>query len=848
MSTSENGTFLKTQYCLVKRAIMWGFVPIPLKGKNPIMKNWPDSTCQENLDKFTELYNKKIDFNIGIITGKVSGIIVIDIDKKDDGLQEWEKIINYYGNIPKTFSITTGSGGKHIYFKYTESVAHFENGAKLINGKGIDLKTNRGQVVFPCSIHPITNEHYAFDMPTEEISTLQAPVIADIPDWLINLLDANKADRLAKKKGPKRLNITDKTPIVNKSVNVTKMPKRIRLIKPSETKQPADKPNNDILPFEAIEEIVMTHLSLERATLYDDWIRVLWTLHNIDDSEKYLDLAHRFSKRCGARYEKEKVDLIWYNSKPDGGLLLGSLLCWFERDASQKTVTEFKIKYNFYKCGLAEYLLMPLTTKCGTAKSINENVIAETVLSELSSSIIIYEKDDAFIWNDDRKLWLKRKASDYIYTYVNVDMREMYINAASQYNEPLSDKDQFQLALLLKAKEKCESNAQIRNVVDIVRKSLSGKYIKNNMNIHEIMNAAPHLLPVRNKQIVNLKTGEVRLRTKEDYFSFECPIIYDANADKTLIEKFLYDITLSNQELIDFLQYFLGYCTTGAVDLSLLCIFHGSGSNGKSVLINLLHALLGDFWGRIHESILIANAHSTHRDQYCASLYGKRMGILSEPRNNCTLDEEQIKSLTGNDDIHARSLYKEPFTFKATCKIIMLTNNEPICSTDKAMWRRLLMVPFMAEFVENPNPNNPNEKKLILGLEEILKSDVHKSAFLNWLLIGAKRYYAGDKRIPQCVRDYTNKRRKDLDIYLQFIEERCLVEKNVKIGATDLYNAFVTWYHATIDNKPNSEPSQTKFGTAMGKMVIGDIKLGKTKASNQIYENITLKQSPIKST
>ena len=77
----------------------------PIKGSS-----WKDKKQQ----------HKHIDsklYNIGIPTGSVNNLFVLDIDVKDDGLEEWQTYINTY-NEPNTMKIKTPSGGFHYYFKY----------------------------------------------------------------------------------------------------------------------------------------------------------------------------------------------------------------------------------------------------------------------------------------------------------------------------------------------------------------------------------------------------------------------------------------------------------------------------------------------------------------------------------------------------------------------------------------------------------------------------------------------------------------------------------------------------------------------------------------------------------
>lgn len=163
-----------------------GFVPIPLKGKIPKTLKWEDTTKENWMNNFQSCpdYN-----NVGIVCGEASGIIVVDVDVKDDGLKWWKE--NIRENLDHTFHVETGSGGRHYYLKYdpeNEIITSLTNGTKIVqeNGKkfGIDLKTNKGQVVAPWSIHPDTKKYYVPLDKRGEIWNGDKPKIIHFPMWL----------------------------------------------------------------------------------------------------------------------------------------------------------------------------------------------------------------------------------------------------------------------------------------------------------------------------------------------------------------------------------------------------------------------------------------------------------------------------------------------------------------------------------------------------------------------------------------------------------------------------------------------------------------------------------------
>ena len=111
--------------------------------------------------------------NIGIITGKVNNIIVVDIDVKDEGLEEWQLYVKQHGN-PNTYTVKTPSGGLHYYFTYISAdendnylIENYLKNSTKFRGKGIDIRSNGGYIVMPPSI--INNVRYDVINDVEQI-------------------------------------------------------------------------------------------------------------------------------------------------------------------------------------------------------------------------------------------------------------------------------------------------------------------------------------------------------------------------------------------------------------------------------------------------------------------------------------------------------------------------------------------------------------------------------------------------------------------------------------------------------------------------------------------------------
>ena len=118
------------------------------------------------------------DLNIGVATGMVSGIFVLDIDG-EDGEGSLLRLEGEHGALPPTVEVITGKG-RHCYFR-THGLIH--NSVGQI-GIGLDIRGDGGYVIAPPSVHP-SGRAYTWSVDT-------ADNFADAPDWLHTLIAANR--------------------------------------------------------------------------------------------------------------------------------------------------------------------------------------------------------------------------------------------------------------------------------------------------------------------------------------------------------------------------------------------------------------------------------------------------------------------------------------------------------------------------------------------------------------------------------------------------------------------------------------------------------------------------------
>lgn len=148
----------------------------PSAGKHPIHNEWQAAERMTEAD-MDRRFGGAHPYNIGIATGRTSGIFVFDIDPKDGGWDSMRALAEDHGkDWAGGYRVRTGSGGLHLYFAYPED---FEIGQKAgtVFGKGIDIRGKGGQVVAP----PSRNAAGAYEL-------LRDVEIGPAPDWMLKAL------------------------------------------------------------------------------------------------------------------------------------------------------------------------------------------------------------------------------------------------------------------------------------------------------------------------------------------------------------------------------------------------------------------------------------------------------------------------------------------------------------------------------------------------------------------------------------------------------------------------------------------------------------------------------------
>jgi len=296
-----------------------------------------------------------------------------------------------------------------------------------------------------------------------------------------------------------------------------------------------------------------------------------------------------------------------------------------------------------------------------------------------------------------------------------------------------------------------------------------------------VLDADPWLLNVQNGTL-NPQTVKFREHRREDLITKIIPTKYDPQATCPQWNAFLEQVMPDNQDQIKFLQKAIGYSLTGSTKEQVLFILYGTGANGKTTFISVIHSLLGDYaMNTPTETLLVKRGNGIPND--VARLRGARFVSANEAEHGKYLAEALVKQLTGGDKITARYLYGEYFDFDATCKFFVTVNHKPnIKGTDHAIWRRIRLIPFIVTIP--PEKRDPS-------LTDKLKSEL--PGILNWALEGCKFWQEEGLEPPETVKSATKDYRVEMDLIGEFFTDCCIEDINAKTPFGDLYETYTIW-------------------------------------------------------
>lgn len=300
--------------------------------------------------------------------------------------------------------------------------------------------------------------------------------------------------------------------------------------------------------------------------------------------------------------------------------------------------------------------------------------------------------------------------------------------------------------------------------------------------------------------VLNLKSGKLLAARRDLLITKRTPVCYDASAECPLWLEFLNRIFAKNAALVGFIQRAMGYTLTGVTQERCLFICYGTGDNGKTVLLDVLQALMGEYGQRTSaETFMRRRSGSIPND--VAALKGARYVFASETEEGRGLAVALVKEVTGGEEISARFMRGEFFSFRPECKIWLATNHKPrISDSNRAIWNRIRLIPFLVTI-----PKAEQDRRLAERLKEELPG------ILVWAVEGCRDWRKGGLDEPAEVTAATESYRQEQDTIGEFLSQRCVLASKARVPVAALFEAYVAW-------SGDRGLSQREFGLKFGEL------------------------------
>jgi putative DNA primase/helicase len=279
---------------------------------------------------------------------------------------------------------------------------------------------------------------------------------------------------------------------------------------------------------------------------------------------------------------------------------------------------------------------------------------------------------------------------------------------------------------------------------------------------------------------VDLRKGTVKAHNPTDYCTKitavgpkgECPLWLN----------FLAEILDGDSELIDFLQRLVGYSLTGLTSGQAMFFCYGTGANGKSVVLNTVGGLLGDYHCTAPIETFTSSGFDRHPTEI-ARLCGARMVTASETEEGRRWAESRVKEITGGGRVAARFMRQDHFEYEPEFKLVIAGNHKPRLNTvDEAIRRRFHLVPFKVTIP--PEKRDP-------ALADKLK--IEWPGILAWAIQGCLKWQQTGLQPPQSVIQATADYLEAEDTFALWLEECCKKEPDGWESSKDLFESWKNW-------------------------------------------------------
>ena len=528
--------------------------------------------------------------------------------------------------------------------------------------------------------------------------------------------------------------------------------------------------------FELAKKLVRI-LSDLRADNYQEWLQVGWCLHNLDD--RLLPEWVEFSRRS-SKFEEGYCENLWnsFIIRSERPLKLGSLKKWAQTDSpSEYTAINREQHVGYIKSAIS---------------GLHHDVALATYNVFMDEFVCSSVKNNTWYRFFNHR-WRPCDSGTVLRVMLSTEIYNLFkeeANKAKRIADMAGGDPDHPQALIAKKMNDNADKLKTSCFKDAVMRELKDHFYKE--NFENMLDEKTTLIGFENG-VYDLDTREFRKGAPEDMLTFSTRINYIEFDPSDPVYESIFSFFNSVQpdnDLRTYLLKFLASCLNGTVREHSFHIAQGIGSNGKSLTIEFFEKAFGDYAVKLPVAFLTQKrGHSGAANPEVIRLKGKRFACLQEPGNDERLNVGLMKEVTGGDTIVARGLYKDCIEIKPQFRLVLTANNLPeVPSADGGTWRRIKLLPFGSRFVENPNPDKPNE----FQIDYDLSGKLGKVApyFLSYLIELYYDYKETGNPPPAQVTAATEQYKRMSDHFQTFVEKFIEMDSDSSIVIDDLFELY----------------------------------------------------------
>ena len=243
---------------------------------------------------------------------------------------------------------------------------------------------------------------------------------------------------------------------------------------------------------------------------------------------------------------------------------------------------------------------------------------------------------------------------------------------------------------------------------------------------------------------IDMKTGKgvIKKHSRDDFVTTQMPYYYNPKAECPNWEKFLNDITAGRKDDQAVIQEFAGYILSPDCRFQKALMLKGGGSNGKSVVFNILSAALGGISRDGRGYISGSEPSKWAKDFRLMPFRTAWLNISSDMENDFRGAEGAFKKIVAGEVLEDSYKFKDSIHFKPRTKLIMACNYFPsVNDTSDGFMRRWLIVELPMHYVEKEKVKSKrNDREFDPFLEDKLMKEL--PGIFNWMLKGLQRLLA----------------------------------------------------------------------------------------------------------